>query len=470
VTGTLDGYSPLLGFDGSAPHRDGHGAGAGRRVDTSVDHDLVARLRGTVLRELSAERLRRVNAGHDELTRGDEKRMGRSVLVRGLAARRNEQVAAGIALPSSDEDEAVLAAVTASLFGLGRLQALIDDQRLTEININGCDQVWLVHDDGTKEAGPPVADSDTELVEWVRKQATYNGLSSKAWDPTNWKIEMALPDGSRVVGLLGASARPTISIRLRRRHHITLDQLRAMGDYDHRMQRLLEAMVEAKMNIIISGPTHSGKTTLSKALIAHIGPHERIVTIEHFRELGVDEDPVAHPDAVALEGRLPNSEGHGAITLKDLVEASRRIDPDRIIVGECTGPEILVLMEAMTQGNDGGITTIHARSARDVPQRIATYAADQGVPMEAALLKVSSAVDFIIHIARGRYITSVVEVGAYDPGVGIITSEVMAAAPGERVATPQACISAQRAAVLAAHGWDPARDHREDPQHGGAVL
>ena len=257
-----------------------------------------------------------------------------------------------------------------------------------------------------------------------------------------------------------------VSIRLRRWLGVTLDDLRGKGDFDLRLQRLLEAMVAARMNVVISGQTRSGKTVLLRALAAQIPPEERIVTVEHFPELGLDQDPVAHPDCVALEERKPNAEGRGAITLSDAVETSRRIDPDRLIVGEVMGPEIVDMLEGMTQGNDGGFTTIHTRSAREVPERIALYASRVGMSRTAALSLAAAAVDFVVHMQRdelpdGRtahYVSSVVEVGTFD-GTAVVTSEVFRAAPGHRVAEPAAAVSPERTAALRAHGWHDTVDH-----------
>ncbi len=435
-------------------------------LNPAVDQGLVARLRGAVVAELGAERRRRLDAGLAELTRDDEQRMGRSLLIRALSERRREQVHAGVPLPPPGEDDAVISAAFAALFGLGRLQVLLDDEELSEVNINGCDGVWLTTVDGRKRAGPPVAESDEELVDWVRNVATYTGTSSKAWDVTNWKIELTLTDGSRLVGVLGCSPRPVVSIRLRRWLGVTLDDLRAKGDFDLRLQRLLEAMVAARMNIVISGQTRSGKTVLLRALAAQIPPGERIVTVEHFPELGLDTDPVAHPDCVALEERKPNAEGRGAITLSDAVETSRRIDPDRLIVGEVMGPEIVDMLEGMTQGNDGGFTTIHTRSAREVPERIALYASRVGMTRTAALSLAAAAVDFVVHMHRedlpdGRtvhYVSSVVEVGTFD-GTSVVTSEVFAAAAGQHLAEPAAAVSPERTAALRAHGWQDTVHH-----------
>lgn len=372
------------------------------RLGTPVDHDLVARLRGRVVAELSAERRARLDGSGTVLSRDDERVLGRSLVVQALAEHRQQQLAAGIRLPDRSHDEAVVAALHASLFGLGRLQPLIDDPSLSEINLNGHDQVWLIRDDGSKELGAPVASSDEELIEWVRTAATYSGLSSRPWDTSNPKVEFRLPDGSRLVALMAVVDRPVVSIRLKRRPTVTLDRLRELGDFDDRLQGFLEALVDARQNVLVSGETGAAKTTLVRALAARIGPGERIVTVEHFRELGLDELTSAHPDAIALEERLANAEGQGRVTLADLVQTSRRLDPDRLIVGEVIGDEIVALLDAMSQGNDGGITTIHARTARSVPQRVAVYAIRAGLSLQDALLLFSSAVDFVVHMTRHR--------------------------------------------------------------------
>lgn len=448
---------------------DGRGLVLGQTVVHGLDHELVARLRGQVLTALSAERRRRLDGAAPVLTRADERQLGRSMITRALSEHRHAQLGAGVPMPDVEVDRATTEAVQASLFGLGALAPLIDDLSLSEININGCDEVWLTRDDGSKELGAPVASSDEELVEWVRTMATYGGLTSRAWDMANPQVEIRLPDGSRLVGIMGVVDRPAISIRLKRRPEVVLDDLRVLGDFDAGLQAFLRVLVRSQQNLLISGETGSAKTTLLRALSREIGSHERIITVEHFRELGLDEQREHHPDAVALEERLPNAEGEGAVTMRKLVQVARRMNPDRLIVGEVVGGEIVALLEAMTQGNDGGLTTIHAKSARAVPERIATYASSEGVAIESAFLFTASAVDFIVHMARRRnrdgtltrYVQSVVEVLGFD-GVQVVMSEVYAAAPGTTRAQPAAQISQGRATKLEQFGWVPA-------QHAGGT-
>lgn len=243
----------------------------GLRQDvTEVDHALVASIRGRVVERLSAQRLARLDQGLAGMSRQDERRMGRSMISAELRSHRDEQLAAGIVLPAPYEDQTILDAVHAALFGLGALQPLIDDQSVSEINLNGCDQVWVTRDNGVKEAAAPVATSDDELLEWVRTMATYSGLSSRPWDSANPSVEFRLPDGSRLTGVMGVSERPAVSIRLHRRADVTLDDLRRLGDFDPELQRFLEALVDAKANVIVSGETGSAKTTLLRAMTRRI--------------------------------------------------------------------------------------------------------------------------------------------------------------------------------------------------------
>src|SRR5262249_38291094 len=160
--------------------------------------------------------------------------------------------------------------------------------------------------------------------------------------------------------------------------------------------------VAARKNIMIAGATNAGKTTLLRALANQIPPGERLVTVERALELGLDQFPDLHPNVVALEERLPNSEGQGAISMAELVRRSLRMNPSRVIVGEVLGDEIVTMLNAMTQGNDGSLSTIHANSSMEVFNRIATYAiqAAERLPVEATHMLIAGAVDFVVFIEK----------------------------------------------------------------------
>jgi Flp pilus assembly CpaF family ATPase len=428
-----------------------------------VDYTLVRQLRSTTAERLRAERRRRAESSGVTLSVDDERELGRSLIAVAVEEhRRSELVHGGGVLPPAEDDAALVAAVEAALFGLGRLEPLMMDESIANIEINGCDRVWLYRTDGRVEAGPAVADSDAELVEWVRAAATYAGLSSRPFDPVNPWLELRLPDGSRLCALMSVVDRPVVSIRCYRLTKVLLEDLQAREAFDEQLHAFLTAAVLSRCCLMVSGETFAGKTTLLRALGNVIPFEERIVTAEHFLELGFEHFPDLHRDVVAMEERLPNAEGAGALTLLDLVERSRRMNPDRIIVGEVIGGEIVAMLDAMTQGEDGSLSTIHARDARNVFARVATYAltGPHRMPVEASGMLTAGALDLVVHITKTRlpdgrvhrFVSSVREVVGWD-GTQVVSSEVFATPPGALAAVPAAPITEPRAERLAIAGY-----------------
>ncbi|MCW2599473.1 MAG: type secretion system protein [Frankiales bacterium] len=432
------------------------------------DYGLVQQLRGTVATQLRDTRRQRAEQGRPTLSSEDERQLGRSLIAAAVDAHRRGQVLTdGTALPPAADDAWLATAVEAALFGLGRLEPIMTDPTCVHVEINGCDRVWLYRDDGRIDPGPPVADTDAELIDWVRTAATYSGLTSRPFDTANPWLELRLPDGSRLCALMGVVERPVISLRLFRSERVTLADLRARGGFDDQLHTFLHAAVLARANIVVSGETFSGKTTLLRALGNAIPYEERIVTCEHFLELGFDRLPELHRDVVAMEERLPNAEGIGAVTLHELVEHSRRLNPDRLIVGEVIGGEIIAMLDAMTQGEDGSLSTIHARDSRSVFDRIATYAVTSRhrLPVQASGMLLSGALDFVVHLTKTRlpdgrvfrYVSSVREVLGFD-GTQVLSSEVFSTPTRDGVddlrARPAAPLSPDRDRRLAIAGYD----------------
>src|SRR5919199_1152369 len=223
--------------------------------------------------------------------------------------------------------------------------------------------------------------------------------------------------------------RPSVSIRRARLGKVFLSDLIGNGTILPELGSMLSAAVTARKNIMIAGSTNAGKTTLLRALANEIPAHERLVTVERALELGLDQFPELHPNVVAFEERLPNSEGLGAISMAELVRRSLRMNPSRVIVGEVLGDEIVTMLNAMTQGNDGSLSTIHANSSAEVFNRIATYAlqAQERLPVEATHMLIAGAINFVIFIERRndyqrggrlrRFISSVREVTGCDERV-----------------------------------------------------
>jgi len=296
-------------------------------------------------------------------------------------------------------------ALESRLFGAGNLQVLLDDDSVENIDINGYRNVFVEYADGTTARVRPVAASNDELIETVQTLAAHEGLSARAFDVANVRVNLRLPDGSRLYAVQSVSREPVISIRKHRHTRVSLKDLIRLGTLDEDLAQVLAAAVRARKNIMVAGATGAGKTTLLRALAAEIPAEERILTVERSLELGLDEDVDAHPNAIALEERLLNSEGRGTVTMAELVRDTLRLNPSRVIVGEVLGDEVVTMLNAMTQGNDGSLSTIHANSSVDVVHKIATYAiqAPERLPWEASVRLVASGLDFIVFLRRLRH-------------------------------------------------------------------
>jgi Flp pilus assembly CpaF family ATPase len=223
--------------------------------------------------------------------------------------------------------------------------------------------------------------------------------------------------------------------------------------------------VRSRQQIIVAGATGAGKTTMLRALAAEIPASERIVTIETELELGLDRFADVHPDCVALEAREANVEGAGEVTAADLVRMSLRMNPDRVIVGEVRGDEIVPMLNAMSQGNDGSMCTVHADSSGTVFNKMALYAmqSPERLPLEATCQLAAAAVDLVVYIAKssdGRWVSSVRQVVGVD-GSNVVTNELFRPGPDGR-AVPGVPVPHELADVLAANGWDPSLQDRPE--------
>ena len=430
---------------------------------SGVDHSLVKRMRAEVGDRLAEQRRLDAASGVPPMSGEDERQFARALIAGVLEEHAHTEISAGRPPAGAQEEEELAAAVHAALFGVGRLQPLLDDPQIENIDINGCDRVFLGYADGGEVMGDPVADSDEELIELIQALAAYSGLSSRPFDTANPQLDVRLPDGSRLSAVMDVTIRPAVSIRRARLGKVFLADLAGNGTILPEVASFLAAAAAARKNLMIAGATNAGKTTLLRAIVNQIPPSERLITVERALELGIDHFPDLHPNALALEERLPNSEGQGGISMAELVRRSLRMNPSRVIVGEVLGDEIVTMLNAMTQGNDGSLSTIHANSSLEVFNRVATYAIQSAerLPVEATHMLIAGAVDFVIFIekhndySRGgalrRYVSSIREVTGVDGRV--LSSEVFSPGPDGRAAphAPVAC-----AAQLAEHGYDPA--------------
>jgi len=307
------------------------------------------------------------------------------------------------------EAESLCELVLAEAVGLGALEPLIADDGVTEIMVNGPEQVFAER--AGRIARAPVAFSSTAALMGVIERIIV--AAGRRIDESSPMVDARLSDGSRVNIVIPplSLGGPAVTIRKFGRRRLGLEDLLLSGTLDAAMLDFLAVCVAQRRNIVISGGTGSGKTTLLNVLSNLIPPGERIVTIEDAAEL-----QLAHGNLVTLEARPPNAEGRGHVSIRDLVRNSLRMRPDRIIVGECRGGEALDMLQAMNTGHDGSLTTAHANGPRDLLSRLEVMVLMAGIDLPTAAVReqIASAIQVIVHQARfpcgSRKITHVVEV------------------------------------------------------------
>ena len=285
-----------------------------------------------------------------------------------------------------------------SIRGLGLLDMIIKDDDITEVMINGTDEIFI-EKRGKLERLNQSFESQRKLEDIIQRIV---GRAGREVNQSNPIVDTRLPDGSRVSVVLPPVALkgPTLTIRKFSKTPMTVEQLIKYKSITPQIAAVLETLVKAKYNIFISGGTGSGKTSFLNALSNYIPKTERVITIEDSAELQI----VGIDNLVKLETRNSNSSGKGMITIRDLIKTSLRMRPERIIVGEVRGAETLDMLQAMNTGHDGSLSTGHANSTRDMLSRMETMVlmGAEGLPLEAIRQQISSAVDIIIHLSRLR--------------------------------------------------------------------
>ena len=322
---------------------------------------------------------------------------------------------AGTPLSSTDRARLVRE-ITHNILGYGPIEPFLADPEVTEVMVNNHHTIY-VERRGLIEETEVRFGSERHLLQVIDRIVAQTG---RRIDESSPMVDARLPDGSRVNAIIPplAITGPSLTIRKFSREPLSMDDLVSFGSLSHQAAAFLEACVEGKLNVLISGGTGTGKTTLLNVLSSFIPERERIITIEDAAELKLVQRHV-----ISLEARPSNIEGKGAITIRDLVRNALRMRPDRIVVGECRGPEAVDMLQAMNTGHDGSLTTIHANSPRDALARTETLVLTAGfdLPLKAIRDQIASAFDLIIQVNRlvdgRRRITHITEVGRMEGDV-----------------------------------------------------
>lgn len=296
-----------------------------------------------------------------------------------------------------DEMVSITESVCSSIRGFGILDMIMKDDSVTEVMVNGCEDIWI-EKNGRLQKLEQSFESESHLEDTIQRIVSLAGREVNRANPI---VDTRLPDGSRVNVVLPPVSvdGPAVTIRKFSVSHMTMEKLQEKGSVSREAAEALKKFVKAGFNIFISGGTGSGKTTFLNALSDFIPEDERIITIEDSAELQI----TGVKNLVRLETRNANTSGSGEISIRDLIKSSLRMRPERIIVGEVRGAEALDMLNAMNTGHDGSLSTGHANSARDMMTRLETMVlSGAGLPLTAVRNQIASAIDIVIHLSRMR--------------------------------------------------------------------
>lgn len=388
------------------------------------DPELVRRIQAAVVGRLASF------ADRDRLAHADQRQLILAWIEEELESDARRRMAAG-ELPLGRDVEAVLIrAVESTVWGLGRLQALLDVTGVEDIHVTGSDVPLLRMSDGSiRTADGSVADTDGELIAQIQYIAAHHGSTERPFSPSQPFLNMELPDGSRLAAMRDVSARPVVTIRKHQLVDIALSDLVRMGTITAEIAEFLTALVHGKRSVVVTGMPAVGKTTLLRALARQIPRTERVATLETEFELNLHRLRSSSPLLVALETRGGSTEidpatgrRAGELTLSDLLHQTLRMSVTRVIVGEVRGAEALPMLEAMNAGLPGSMCTLHAGSAADAFERVVTAAlkgAGEGWSTGFVTRLAAQGIDYVVHMrqldhpalgGRRRFVSEIAEV------------------------------------------------------------
>ncbi|NDL57024.1 CpaF family protein [Phytoactinopolyspora sp. XMNu-373] len=456
--------------NGSRPRPPGSSKRSGGAQGSDLDW---AQIRS--FRRVAADRLADRLRDSDGVSEEHRRNVARQIVSELLDEHVRAAYQAGDQSITPDSQAAMEKAIFDALLGLGRLQPLVDDPELENIEVFGCEKVVTLDQYGRVEELPPVADSEEELREMVANLASHGGTTERTFTENSPILHLNLHGGHRLAAIGWLATQTVINIRRHRLINVTIDEL--VGEYHTLTPELaafLCAAVQARRSILVAGEPNTGKTTLLRALTQVIDPGEKIATFETEHELHLDElrsSSIRRPIALAARPgsgeQGPDGRPVGEVTLDDLLEAALRLNLDRMLVGEIRGPEALPMLK-VAQAGAGSLSTIHARNARDAIERLATCLLEAGPHITDVLAHrlLAHHVDLIVHIKlranRGgdgqvkqrRYVDEVIALEPGERGMPAVTDVFTAGPNGVAMpGTPPPWIG-----ELADHGYRPSQE------------
>ena len=440
-----------------------------------VTDRVAERLVDAIEEAADAEANEHASAATEPTLAGDRRRQQLMVgawLSEEIAELNQDRMHRGDPFLSASDDREIRARVVAELTGTGPLEPYMTDPTVEEIDVNSHASTWVTYTDGRKIDVGQLWDSSADLTAYQKRFARrMTGTGEGRLDTQSPMQTLQADDGSRVVMVLGGrsehgiSTHPRIAIRRFVLRQEGLSGLAKRGLFPVDLVPRLSAMIRCGFTVLVSGPPGAGKTTLLTELLGEVSPRERIITVEkNLLELRLEDD-IRHPDAPALFTRSANAEGEGQITTRQLVELTRRLNPDRVVVGELVEDEALDMLDVASMCKRGSLATIHAHTSDVVVQRLAYYVSksNTSLPEFAVWSLIAQTVDFVVHIdlvrndggdgAPLRRVTSIIEIGGLGEQGGLATTEVWGIGrEGELV--QQAPLSARHLKRLQLAGFD----------------